>query len=820
MPFIRRFERGDAAARIVVLGLAVAALSVAPSPAVAQGVQYTLMPSTSYVRWDESVGLERSLLFGARALADFGSLVGLEGHYLQGGGIRGRFSESGLTDSLGAPLANSSLDVTDYGLALRVNLGGRSLAPFLRAGGSVLRFDNGGENRLRQIAVSYGGGLRINATPRIRAELFAEDMRFRLDRTALAAGATPGTDPARNDLRSNLVFGGGVGFVVGGQRSDDVPRERWSVASIPLEPFAGRIDFAEAGRAPQSLVGLRAGVDVGNYVGLRAFYMRGVTSDFSTFAGVRSVGGEAQFNLNAAPRFAPYLVLGGGSLALDAGGDGAPAPADRTVLILGGGMGFRLTDKFRLNVAARDFVAGRQTAFEDVSRARDLEHNWLYSAGVTLSLGRSRRGIAVLPTRLRADSLADSIPAVVLARRDSATRGDSVTRDSAAALSGTLRATADSADARRYHSATSVLLPIPTEGELYIRYGPPGPRSDSLRARVGGAADTLDVRTPPGTRDAMVADDLSRGDARLASALRQALAERWRADSLMIRQLIAEELRRQPETAPAPAVLGAPVAPQVAPAPVTAPPDADAAVVTALAADRDRARADALRLQQRLDSLEGAIAGLVAARDAEARGAAAAAQQGQRDALVRAALADSVGAAAAEGAAAAARADSAAAAAREGESAEREQRRSDALLVLERSVPSVTAIRESERGLVIVLGNSLFATGATALPARASVELRAVATALALYPDAQLAVEGHTDNTGPAELNQRLSEARAEAVRRALVSYGVGSERLTARGYGQDRPLADNATATGRAANRRAEVVVLGVRRPPPVTTR
>jgi OOP family OmpA-OmpF porin len=64
-------------------------------------------------------------------------------------------------------------------------------------------------------------------------------------------------------------------------------------------------------------------------------------------------------------------------------------------------------------------------------------------------------------------------------------------------------------------------------------------------------------------------------------------------------------------------------------------------------------------------------------------------------------------------------------------------------------------------------------------------------------------VDGHTDSTGSAKYNQALSERRAQAVADYLASNGIGEHRMTVKGYGQDRPVADNSTAEGRAHNRR-----------------
>ena len=73
-------------------------------------------------------------------------------------------------------------------------------------------------------------------------------------------------------------------------------------------------------------------------------------------------------------------------------------------------------------------------------------------------------------------------------------------------------------------------------------------------------------------------------------------------------------------------------------------------------------------------------------------------------------------------------------------------------------------------------------------------------------PSLKLEIEGHTDNRGAADYNQRLSENRAKAVMDYLIVRGIASSRLSANGYGFSKPAASNATATGRAQNRRVEL--------------
>jgi outer membrane protein OmpA-like peptidoglycan-associated protein len=88
---------------------------------------------------------------------------------------------------------------------------------------------------------------------------------------------------------------------------------------------------------------------------------------------------------------------------------------------------------------------------------------------------------------------------------------------------------------------------------------------------------------------------------------------------------------------------------------------------------------------------------------------------------------------------------------------------------------------------------------------------RTVASLLAVlkaYPTVRVALEGHTDSSGDPAANKALSQQRAEAVGQMLVEGGITSNRIEAKGYGEERPVADNNTDAGRARNRRLELVV------------
>jgi outer membrane protein OmpA-like peptidoglycan-associated protein len=118
--------------------------------------------------------------------------------------------------------------------------------------------------------------------------------------------------------------------------------------------------------------------------------------------------------------------------------------------------------------------------------------------------------------------------------------------------------------------------------------------------------------------------------------------------------------------------------------------------------------------------------------------------------------------------------------------------------------------RDSARGLVVTMADVLFDTGKYDLrPPTREALARLSGIALA-HPGLRFEVEGHTDSTGSDELNQTLSEQRADTVRGYLVQQGLSADSVTARGFGKTAPVADNGTAAGRQKNRRVELIVSG----------
>ena len=129
---------------------------------------------------------------------------------------------------------------------------------------------------------------------------------------------------------------------------------------------------------------------------------------------------------------------------------------------------------------------------------------------------------------------------------------------------------------------------------------------------------------------------------------------------------------------------------------------------------------------------------------------------------------------------------------------------------LRNQLNQVLQTTETARGLIVNMSDVLFDTAKYTLKPEAREKLAKVSGILLAYPNLKVQVEGYTDNVGSEQYNLTLSQQRGDAVRAYLVSQGVSPDNITATGYGLSNPIADNATAAGRAQNRRVQMVVSG----------
>jgi outer membrane protein OmpA-like peptidoglycan-associated protein len=127
---------------------------------------------------------------------------------------------------------------------------------------------------------------------------------------------------------------------------------------------------------------------------------------------------------------------------------------------------------------------------------------------------------------------------------------------------------------------------------------------------------------------------------------------------------------------------------------------------------------------------------------------------------------------------------------------------------IRRDMRGATVTRVGEGILITFDSGLLFDVNSHSLRGATQGNLNELARILNKYPDTDVLIEGHTDSTGSEELNQALSERRAQSVSNYLLRQAVSKDRLITIGYGESQPIADNATAAGRQQNRRVEVAI------------
>ena len=219
----------------------------------------------------------------------------------------------------------------------------------------------------------------------------------------------------------------------------------------------------------------------------------------------------------------------------------------------------------------------------------------------------------------------------------------------------------------------------------------------------------------------------------------------------------------------------------------------------AAAAAKAKAEADAAAATEARRQAE-----LTAAREAQMK-AESAAQSAQQKAAAEIAAQQAAAKAAAEQAALQAKEQAAR------EEVARAQAATAALRAkLLQQLNEVLQTTDTTRGLVVNMADVLFQTGKYALSQDAQLKLAKLSGIIQAHPGLNLAIEGHTDTTGAADFNMKLSQQRADTVREFLIAQGLSPDTITAKGMGEDNPVADNSTAAGRKQNRRVEIIVSG----------
>lgn len=469
-----------------------------------RGLSYTLSPVGEQIFFGDNAGMERGFVYGGEVGFGFGRLVELHAVYLRNDGLSTDFGTvSGITEEtreLLVGLPSRSVNMQRYGGKLRLNAPIENVVPFGFVGAGIVRLEPEHLNPTRTIYLGAGAGVQFAFGGRYALALSAERFSYRYN---LGSTFFDGLDLADLGLApesfnqidvNNWAYRAGLQIYVGGRAPgeetslDRALREQISGGfrglSLRFEPAVSTLAFHEdlGFRGDQRFVGLYAGLNLGPYVGARAFYWRALEQGGLNLEALQAYGGEVRFELGVSQSLAPYLMAGGGYMDVLEGyvGREGRTPGDEPFVLVGAGASLPLSESLSLNASARSVLMGEE-GVDNVDDPGQVRSSWMYSAGLNFAFGRSTttassafetamdRGDAELRDELqrseaRIDSLARVLDRLQLgvpaaASSDSVAAGQLVTEEGRRAPAREPR---------------MVTLPLPEEGELYIRFGRPG----------------------------------------------------------------------------------------------------------------------------------------------------------------------------------------------------------------------------------------------------------------------------------------------------------------------------------------------------------
>ncbi len=463
-----------------------------------RGISYTVAPIGEQVFFGDNAGLNRAFVYGGKAGFGFGRFVELDFIYLRGGGLTTDFSRvTGISQETRDRLADLSpreVDLQRYGGTLKLNLPTEPVLPFVLLGAGIIRFAPEHLNETRTIYLGGGGGVQFAVAGRYALAFSVHRFSYRynlgstffddLDLTDVGLGPQSFNQTQIN----NWALRAGLQVYVGGRSPgeetelDRALREQLSGGfrglSLRIEPSVSSLAFHDdlGFRSDQRFLGVYAGLNLGPYLGVRGFYWRGLQGEGFDFQKLQAYGGELRFELGAGPSLSPFLSAGGGYMDVlegYAGRDGS-APGDEPFVLVGAGAVLPINEALSLNAAARSVLMGEE-GVHNVDDPGQVRASWMYSAGLNFAFGERAegtiRGVEPQAAALRAEL------------RESEARLDSLAQElrniqrGESADGGVARAAEDDTTAAPATSAREprlVTLPLPEEGELYVRFGSPG----------------------------------------------------------------------------------------------------------------------------------------------------------------------------------------------------------------------------------------------------------------------------------------------------------------------------------------------------------
>lgn len=538
-----------------------------PVRAQLSGIRYTVAPRADHLFFDGNSAIDDATMLSGRLGFGFGE-------YLEFSAV-GRYAPTAQTDfsgfsDLGDPsiflfdqLRKRDLKMLQYGADLKINFStDNKFVPYVSIGTGVLSLDPDGLDRTETIYLGGSIGLLYRWQDRITVTLEGQRQQWRQNAASLLSD-TDLTDVAlaREDFRTIGVgayaLGAGISFDLGGRvRGEMTELDRalagqfsqgFSAVRLEVEPFYARIHFAEAlgYREDQRMAGVGAGVDLGPFVGVRGFYWRGMNDGGRvSFDDLQAYGGQLIMRFGTPNRTVrPHLSVGGGYMDVQSGyqGSGVGVLEDRPFALVGAGATIQAGQYFSVQGGVRSLLASAESA-ESVSSPSSVEASWMYFGGISFELGRGGLGAKGRAEAALVEEPASSVPVrsepsprdLELAelraeverqrRLVAALLAGTPLADSLQAPAGSMRSgLPESTPATPAAKREWITVPVPEQGEIYIRFGAPSEQPQDAVYYLDTATGQL---TPALSGRVSGRDSLQSGISGMTAAEVQAIVNR------------------------------------------------------------------------------------------------------------------------------------------------------------------------------------------------------------------------------------------------------------------------------------------------------
>jgi len=370
-------------------------------------ISFTASPFVDYTFYDKQSGLENATSVGGKIGFGFGEYVEIRAVYLQSLGLKTSFSDFGIAGYNDAMFQSQDIKLTRWGGEFKTNLGRGRFIPYLTLGSGVQNIAIKDSNDFDQIYASAGLGFKTKLTDRIVFTIEGKYNRYNFN-----AGENLLTEENKTDFGvtnsdfetkalTNWSAQASLQFYLGGRKPgtlSELDKAYYSKFSNGfkgiqwiLEPSANYIKFDDKSLFKDTyLLGLYAGFDFNQYIGIRAFYLQATENEqiSTSFDNLSMYGLELRARLNDGNGVTPYLILGGGYLNSQNSYLGRTNTAVDSEEFASAGLGLNIP--LSKNILITGGVRGMITSAADVadlSSPDNLQTHIMYNAGIKVSFG-------------------------------------------------------------------------------------------------------------------------------------------------------------------------------------------------------------------------------------------------------------------------------------------------------------------------------------------------------------------------------------------------------------------------------------------------